>query len=208
MTTVLDVQNLTVAYFANRSVLNGISLSVSPGQIYGLIGLNGEGKTTLIKTALGLRTPQAGEVRVFGLPQDDDRARAHVAYLPERFDPPWFLSGMDFVSFSARLYGRTPAKEDVMAYADSLGLDRAALSRRAGTYSKGMRQKLGLIATLATGCDFMILDEPMSGLDPRARVQVKNLLLAQKTLGKTIFLSGGCLARRRDPLCGVAAWTA
>lgn len=197
---ILDIKDLCVSYFKGKTVLDRISLSVYRGHVFGLIGLNGEGKTTIIKTLLNLRMPQSGELSLFGSSHVDQGVRAHVAYLPERFDPPWFLTGMDFIRFSASLYKRTIQDQDVLDYADRLGLDPSALSRRVHTYSKGMRQKLGLIATFSTGCDLFILDEPMSGLDPRARVQVKNLLLSEKSRGKTIFLSSHILSDL-DEMC-------
>lgn len=204
MSSALCVQDLVVSYDQKRNVLDHVSLDVARGQTFGLIGLNGEGKTTLIKTVLGLRKPQAGQLGLMGRVYNDVVARADMAYLPERFDPPWFLVGMDFVRFSAKLYKRTIAANDVVDMATCLGLDPAALDRSVNTYSKGMRQKLGLIATVATGCNLLILDEPMSGLDPRARVQVKELILAERARGKTIFLSSHILSDM-DEICDQVA---
>lgn len=201
---VLDIKDLCVSYFSGKTVLDHVSFSVQKGHIFGLIGLNGEGKTTIIKTLLNLRIPQKGQLSLFAQPHLSPDVRAYVSYLPERFDPPWFLTGMDFVRFSASLYGRTIKDQDTIDYAHQLGLDPSALSRRVNTYSKGMRQKLGLIATFSTGCDLFILDEPMSGLDPRARVQVKNLLLSEKVKGKTIFLSSHILSDL-DEMCDQVA---
>lgn len=196
----IKIDDLVVSYDGKRNVLNHISLDVRAGETYGLIGLNGEGKTTLIKTLLGLRDPQGGNIHLFDVPRTEQSARARFAYLPERFDPPWFLIGYDFVNFTARLYKRSVARSEVVRLAECLGLDPAALGRSVNTYSKGMRQKLGLIATVATQCDLLILDEPMSGLDPRARVQVKNLLMDQRAQGRTIFLSSHILADM-DEIC-------
>lgn len=198
--TAFAVNDLVVSYDRKRLVLDHISLTVNQGETYGLIGLNGEGKTTLIKTLLGLRDPMGGQLSLMGRDHHDSLARADVAYLPERFDPPWFLGGMDFVKFSARLYHRIVKEQDVVDWAGCLGLDPLALPRSVNTYSKGMRQKLGLIATVATGCSLLILDEPMSGLDPRARVQVKELILRERAKGKTIFLSSHILSDM-DEIC-------
>ena len=204
MSTVLDVQDLVVSYDGKRNVLDHISLQVRPGETLGLIGLNGEGKTTLIKTLLGLRQARSGRLSLMGRDTQDPSARAELAYLPERFDPPWFLGGMDFVKFSATLYHRKVAANDVVQMATGLGLDPAALPRSVNTYSKGMRQKLGLIATVSTGCSVLILDEPMSGLDPRARVQVKDLILREQARGKTVFLSSHILSDM-DEICNRVA---
>jgi ABC-2 type transport system ATP-binding protein len=200
MTSALAVDDLVVSYDRKRHVLDHVSLAVRPGETFGLIGLNGEGKTTLIKTVLGLRNQNSGSITLMGRDNHHDRARDDLAYLPERFDPPWFLSGIDFVKFSGQLYRRSINEAEVNEWARCLGLDTAALPRSVNTYSKGMRQKLGLIATVATGCQLLILDEPMSGLDPRARVQVKDLIGGAKGQGKTVFLSSHILSDM-DEIC-------
>lgn len=200
MSVALSVDNLVVSYDGKRHVLDQVSLAVERGETFGLIGLNGEGKTTLIKTLLGLRNAQSGQMSLMGHDVRTATARADLAYLPERFDPPWFLVGREFVRFSATLYNRTVDDADMTDMAVCLGLDPAALARGVNTYSKGMRQKLGLIATVATGCNLLILDEPMSGLDPRARVQVKDLIMRERARGKTIFLSSHILSDL-DEMC-------
>lgn len=195
----LDIRNLSAAYGSNQ-VLKDISFSVLKGQTYGLIGLNGVGKTTLIKIALGLKLPLSGEARVFGKLSSDSSVRFDISYLPERFDPPWFLKGGEFVDFAASLYGRKVAQVDVEAACKKLALDPKVLKNKVQTYSKGMRQKLGLIATVLTGSQILILDEPMSGLDPLARSLVKNLLAVVKAEGRTIILSSHILADM-DEIC-------
>lgn len=199
MSSALSLNNVEVAYGKTR-VIHGITLDIAEGETFGLIGLNGAGKTTLIKSILGLREVNAGEIHVFGKERMQAESRNRYAYLPERFDPPWFLSGIEFIRFSMDLY--KVKFEDGLARraAERLALDPAALDRRVQTYSKGMRQKLGLMATVLTGCGLFILDEPMSGLDPRARAAVKDLLLETKAQGKTIFLSSHILADM-DEIC-------
>ncbi len=195
----LSIQNVNVAYGKVR-VLHGLTLDISEGETFGLMGLNGAGKTTLIKSILGLRDVESGQIFVFGQERMTDESRRQYAYLPERFDPPWFLKGIEFIQFSQELY-RTEFRDDVARdAARQLGLDPAALDRRVQTYSKGMRQKLGLMGTVLTGCGLLILDEPMSGLDPRARAAVKKMLLEMKKQGKTIFLSSHILADM-DEVC-------
>ncbi len=186
--------------YGRKEVLHGIDLTVSENQFYGLIGVNGAGKTTLVKTILGLKDPISGDVRVFGQDCKLSRTRADIAYLPERFDPPWFLSGGEFIDFVASLYNRKVAADVKSAYCDMVALDPNVLTQRVQTYSKGMRQKLGLIATILTGCRILILDEPMSGLDPLARSLVKALLIRAKEEGRTILLSSHILADL-DEIC-------
>lgn len=195
----LSLQSVEIAYGKTR-VIHGITLDIAEGETFGLIGLNGAGKTTLIKSILGLRDANAGLINVFGYDRMKPEGRLRYAYLPERFDPPWFLSGIEFIQFSLKLYGVPFQDSAARQMAERLALDPAALNRRVQTYSKGMRQKLGLIATVLTGCGLFILDEPMSGLDPLARAAVKDILLENKRQGRTIFLSSHILSDM-DEIC-------
>ncbi len=190
---VLQIDNVSVAY-GRKQVINSLSLSVQAGETFGLIGLNGVGKTTLIKTILGLRECSEGSVLIDGNDRFRPESKRLIAYLPERFDPPWFLSGIEFLRFSTSLYGVSHTQDKIFAASERLALDPAVLKNRVQTYSKGMRQKLGILATLLTGCPLLILDEPMSGLDPRARALVKDLLKEAREEGRTVFLSSHILA--------------
>lgn len=196
---VLSVSDVTIAY-EKTDVVFGAEFSVNAGEIFGLVGLNGAGKTTLIKTILGLHTARLGDITIFGAANTHMKARKNVVYLPERFEPPWFLSGMEFIKFSLSLYKQPFDENKVYEAADKLALDRKALSRRVQTYSKGMRQKLGLIGTVLTKCKFIILDEPMSGLDPLARTLVKDMLLDIKSKDQTILICSHILADL-DEMC-------
>ena len=198
-TTAMQVENLGASYGANP-VLANVNFKIQSGQTYGLIGLNGVGKTTLIKIALGLKQAQAGGIRIFGVSSQETQTKQDISYLPERFDPPWFLKGDEFILFSASLYGRKVEVSDMVRMAESLALDPAVLKNRVQSYSKGMRQKLGLIAAVLTGCKMLILDEPMSGLDPLARSKVKDLILSLKAEGRTVILSSHILSDM-DEIC-------
>ncbi len=189
----LEIDDVSVAYDAGP-VIRNVNLSIRRGETFGLMGLNGAGKTTLIKVVLGLRDRYDGSIKVSGYSPQAKESKKHIAYLPERFDPPSFLTGSEFLGFSVRLYGHAYDSQKVKGMADSLALSQDALNRRIGTYSKGMRQKLGLMATLLTDCSLMILDEPMSGLDPMARALVKDTLGEVRKTGRTIFLSSHILA--------------
>lgn len=196
---VLSIKDVSVAYDGN-AVIHDVNMDIKSGETYGLMGLNGAGKTTLIKAILGLREVKEGQIEIFGRPPSQKQSRSKLAYLPERFEPPWFLSGMEFIKFSLSLYRQPFDKDRVIAAAESVALDPAALKRRVHTYSKGMRQKLGMLGTALTNCELMILDEPMSGLDPRARSLVKDMLLEVKKAGRTVFLSSHILADM-DEIC-------
>jgi ABC-2 type transport system ATP-binding protein len=184
----IRIQGVTAGY-GRGTVLEGISFDVKKGETFGLIGLNGAGKTTLIKILLGFMEAKQGGVAQFGEERPEGSAKPVVAYLPEKFEPPFFLTGMEFIKFSLDLYRRPFDESAVLAAADRVDLSHEALSRRVNTYSKGMRQKLGLMGTWMTACPLLILDEPMSGLDPRARVLVKDEIAACRNRGMTVFLS-------------------
>jgi ABC-2 type transport system ATP-binding protein len=147
-----------------------------------------------------LVTPFAGSVQLFGDDHRDPARRARLAYLPERFQPPGPLCGHDFLrlplAFSRLRVGRASAA----LLAAQLALEPRARERPVRSYSKGMAQKLGLLATLLTERPLLILDEPMSGLDPKARIRLKHQLAAYRAQGRTIFMSSHILADH-DELC-------
>lgn len=195
----IRIDNITADY-GHGTVIKDISFDIRQGETFGLMGLNGVGKTTLIKIILGLMEASSGSVEIFGKKTLDPQAKSKIAYLPEKFEPPPFLSGLEFVKFSLDLYKRPYNEQVVLEAADRVALIRGALKRRVNTYSKGMRQKTGLIGTWLTDCPLLILDEPMSGLDPRARVLVKDEIIACRNRGMTVFLSSHILADM-DEIC-------
>jgi ABC-2 type transport system ATP-binding protein len=176
-----------------KRVLNDVSFEVEKGEIFGLIGLNGVGKTTLIKIVLDLLKAGEGSAEIFGIDSKDFNARKKLAYLPEKFVPSQLLKGKEFLDLSLSYYDvkldMTKAEEGAV----KLGLDPAVLKNRVGKYSKGMSQKLGLLGTFLTEAPLLVLDEPMSGLDPRARVQLKDYLLNYRGKKNTIFFSSHIL---------------
>ncbi len=199
----LSIKNVSVTY-TDKPVIDNINLDIYSGEIFGLMGLNGAGKTTLIKTILGLREQNSGDILIHDKDKSDPGSKGSLAYLPEKFEPPWFLTGIEFMKFSLQLYNRSFDKGRVIDAANKLSLDIDALDRKMNTYSKGMRQKLGLMGTLLTDCSLLILDEPMSGLDPRARALVKKMINDIKHKDKTIFLSSHILADM-DEICNRVA---
>lgn len=199
MAVFLDIRSVNAGY-GDMQVLHDVSLDVRAGETFGLIGLNGAGKTTLIKILLGLKDQMSGDLTVAGHRAGSEEAKKRLAYLPERFDPAWFLNAYEFMRFTLSLYKRTLDRKQADAMADKLGLKLSFLPRRAQTYSKGMRQKLGLMTTFLTGSPLLVLDEPMSGLDPLARSQVKSLLAEARAEGRTTFLSSHILSDMEE-LC-------
>jgi ABC-2 type transport system ATP-binding protein len=175
-------------------VLNEISLELRPGEIFGLVGLNGAGKTTLIKTLLDLTKADSGSAFLFGEASTTVKAREKLSYLPEKFTPSRYLKGFEHLSLALSYYGKTLDKDKARQLAVDLDLDPNVLERKVGSYSKGMGQKLGLIGAFMVDQPFMILDEPMSGLDPRARIALKDVMLRAKREGKTLFFSSHILS--------------
>jgi ABC-2 type transport system ATP-binding protein len=180
--------------FGTTAVLRAVDLAVARGEFLGLAGVNGAGKTTLIKCMLDFCAVDAGEIELFGLPHTDPRSRARVAFLPERFVPPYYLTGRDFLRFMLQLQERPYVVAEVEAMLQALDLDAGALPKPVRAYSKGMTQKLGLAACFLGRRDLYVLDEPMSGLDPKARACVKALLARLKADGATLFFTSHALA--------------
>ena len=177
-----------------RAVLDGVDLEVAAGEIVALIGGNGAGKSTLIRTALDLRAAHGGQVRIGGRPNTDRQARAAVAYLPERFQAPAYLRGRDFLAYMLSLYGTTGDLAAAHSLAGELGLDAGVLDTVVATYSKGTGQLLGLAACLASGRPLLVLDEPMDGLDPAARVRLRAALARRRDEGASVLFSSHLLA--------------
>ncbi len=193
MTTPLSVEQISKSY-GSQQVLKDISFSLKPGEIFGLIGLNGAGKTTLIKILLDLAEAKSGRAHIFGEPCNTVKARERISYLPEKFSPSRYLKGNEYLSLALSYYGKKFDKEAARDLARDLDLNPDVLTRKVGGYSKGMGQKLGLIGAFLVDQPFMILDEPMSGLDPRARIALKEVMLRARSQGKTLFFSSHILS--------------
>ncbi len=180
--------------YGRQQVLQDIDFGIAAGATFGLVGINGAGKTTLIKCLLDFCHVDAGRIEIFGIRHTDSQARARLAFLPERFMPPYFLTGRDFLGYMLALDGRSAGDDRVRAMFAALDLDAAALDQPVRSYSKGMTQKLGLAACLLAEPELLILDEPMSGLDPRARARVKQLLRQLRQQGRTLFFTSHALS--------------
>lgn len=180
--------------YGKHEVLSEINLEVLPGEYLGLIGVNGAGKTTLIKSLLDFTQLKAGSISIFGRNNTIAESREQLAFLPEKIVPPYYLSGADYLEYMSELYGKRQDQEKIEQMLAVLDLDISALGKSVGQLSKGMSQKLGLAACLMSDRDLFILDEPMSGLDPKARAYLKQHLLDLKKQNKTLFFSTHMLA--------------
>jgi ABC-2 type transport system ATP-binding protein len=183
-----------------KPVLDKVSFDVQPNEIFGFIGLNGIGKTTLIKIILDLLDQDHGEVEIFGVSRLLPQARKKVCYLPEKFSPSAHLKGEEFVKFVLDFYGKKYDAKKARQICENLDLKFEVLKQKVTKYSKGMTQKLGLLAVFLSEAELVILDEPMSGLDPKARIALKRELLAYKQAGKTVFFSSHILSDM-DEIC-------
>ena len=190
---IIDCQHVVKSY-ANKRVLDGIDLQVPKGEFFGLVGMNGSGKSTLIKSMLDLVGIDSGVIKINNKSHREVHSRDEVAYLPDRFSPPVHLRGQDFIDYMLRLHGRRHDRQQVDSVLDGLELDKTVMQESVNKLSKGMTQKLGLASCLLSGKKLLILDEPMSGLDPRARVLFKKQLAGLKQEGVTVFFSSHVLA--------------
>ena len=190
---VIECKNLSRSY-SSQKVLDGIDLSVNQGEFFGLLGMNGSGKSTMIKAMLDLIAIESGEIELFGESQRQVSSRNNVAYLPDRFSPPPHLKGKDFIRYMLELHGRSHDDVQINNMLDALELDKTSMQSSVSNLSKGMTQKLGLAACLLSDKKLFILDEPMSGLDPKARVLFKKELNKKKKNGASVFFSSHVLA--------------
>ena len=190
--------------YGRLHALAQVDLDVAQGEAFGLVGANGAGKTTLIKCLLDLAAPDAGTIEIFGVPAKRAASRRPLSYLPERFAPPHYLRGGEFLRAACELAGARYDEALALRMFEQLELERDALSQPVRTLSKGMTQKLGLAGCFLAPKDLYVLDEPMSGLDPAARVAVKSVLRRLRGEGRTLFFTSHVLADVEE-LCSAIA---
>ena len=198
----IEIEGLTKDYPAGflhlrrARALDGLSLTVERGEVFGFLGGNGAGKTTTIKILMRLMTPTAGRARILGRDMSDVGVHARVGYLPEA---PYFydyLTARELLEYFAELFGYTRAARRARA-ADLLRrvhLDESAWDRQLRRFSKGMLQRVGLAQALVNDPELVVLDEPMSGLDPIGRRQVRDLIASLRAGGVTVFFSSHIIA--------------
>jgi ABC-2 type transport system ATP-binding protein len=170
--------------------VDALDLTVSDGEIFGFVGPNGAGKTTTIKMLMGLIFPTGGKAFIFDAPIPSDAAKARIGYLPEHPAYHEFQTGLEAMRFFATLAG-VPRADRTRRCDELLGLVGLAdaADRQIRKYSKGMQQRLGIAQALVGDPALVVLDEPMSGLDPVGRREMRDLILELKRRGKTVFFS-------------------
>jgi len=192
----LSVKKVYRGFFqrtGGQTALAGLDIAIPRGSSFGLIGLNGAGKTTFIKTLLGVVRPTSGAVRVLGGEPEDPAVRARIGYLPERLFLTNAFTPRQFLASVARMKGVRVGESGLRSQIDRVGLGGDA-DRKIGGFSKGMRQRLGLAAALLGQPDLLILDEPTDGVDPIGRAEIRKLLAEERARGTTLFLNSHLLS--------------
>ena len=191
----VQIHNLRVSYGKLKAV-RGISFEIPKGEVFGFIGPNGAGKSTTIKVLATLIRPNAGVVKIGGIsvPDNPMKIRRMVGYMPDYFGTYEDLTAAEYLHFFAAAY-QLPRAERERTIGDVLNLTDLTHKADAAvdSLSRGMKQRLGLARVLLHDPDLLLLDEPASGLDPRARIEVRELLKALKAMGKTIIISSHIL---------------
>ncbi len=196
----LEAINLKKTY-GDHEALKGLNLRVNAGDIYCLLGANGAGKTTTINLFLNFVTPTSGVARVNGIDVNADplQTKRYLAYIPEQVMLYGNLTGMENLEYFARLGGHDEySADDYRGFLRRVGLQEDAAGRRVKTYSKGMRQKVGVAIALAKQARALLLDEPTSGLDPKASNEFSELLVQLKSEGAAILMATHDLFRAKE----------
>lgn len=196
----LEATNLSKRY-NDVVALDSLTLKVDRGEVFCLLGANGAGKTTTINLFLNFIEPSAGRATINGIDvvQSPLETKKHVAYIPETVMLYRNLSGLENLEYFAALAGRPDyTREQLLTFFSRVGLPEGAPDRRVGTYSKGMRQKVGIAIALAKGAKALLLDEPTSGLDPKASNEFSDLLKQLSADGVAVLMATHDLFRAKE----------
>jgi ABC-2 type transport system ATP-binding protein len=175
-----------------KQVLKDVSLKIYKGEIFGFLGPNGAGKTTTIKIITGLIRPDSGSIKIFEHPANALEVKKRIGFLPES---PYFyehLTGYEFLKISALLSNQKDYKSVILGLLEKVGL-KHAVRLQLRKYSRGMLQRIGIAQALVAEPELLILDEPLTGLDPIGRKEIKDIILEQKAKGNTVFFSSHIL---------------
>jgi ABC-2 type transport system ATP-binding protein len=205
MEKILKITDLAVGYGKNKPVLDGLSLEIDKGEVFGLLGPNGAGKTTLIKSILGLINTSKGSIELFGQSHLSLNAKSHLGYMPEIANYYWFMTASEILKMFGALSGieKSELNKRIDQTLKLVGLFEEK-NKLVKTFSKGMQVRLNIAQAILHDPEFLILDEPFSGLDPLGRIDVRNILKKKAEEGKTIFLSSHELSEAElicDSIC-------
>lgn len=194
----IDVEHgrLKFNWFRRTVALENLNLEVREGEIFGILGPNGAGKSTTIKILMGILFPSHGQARIMGHPLGDKSVKSKIGFLPENPSFYDYLKGEEFLDYYGELYGMSKAerRKRIPELFDLVGLPDHAPNLPLKGYSKGMIQRIGVAQALLNDPKLVVLDEPQSGLDPLGRKEIRDIILALKERGKTVFFSSHILS--------------
>ena len=199
MKNLISIQNI-IKSFKNLKAVDNLSLEIKEGEIYGLLGSNGAGKSTTLNILLGFLTPDSGTALINGVDTTDnsDEARKQIGYIPENVSLYPYLTGVENLDYFCKLNDKSHSPEKLEGFLDKCGLDSEFHNLRTETYSKGMRQKVGIAIALAKEASVYLLDEPASGLDPLASNELSALLRKLASNGAGILMASHDIFRIRE----------
>ena len=195
----ISVKNITKT-FKDFEALKNLSIEVAQGEIYGLLGSNGAGKSTTINILLGFLDPNSGEAFINGINTASEKliARKSIGYIPENVNLYPYLTGIENLDYFCKLAGKRYNREKLKEVLLECGLDLISMDKKLNTYSKGMRQKVGIAIALAKEANVYLLDEPASGLDPLASTELSSILKKLSNSGAAILMASHDIFRIRE----------
>ncbi len=197
-TPAIDLRGVHKRY-GKVQALRGVDMQVQPGEVFGLLGPNGAGKSTLVKIMLTVVRPTQAQGTVLGEPIRQKAHLRRIGYLPEHARFPKYLTGRQVVEMAGAMHGMPPAdrKRRAGELLETVGMTDAG-DRKIGTYSKGMQQRVGIAQALVNDPDLVVLDEPTDGVDPKGRLQIRDVLTSLRGQGKTVFVNSHLLSELEE----------
>ena len=195
----ISIKNITKR-FGRFEAVNDLSIEINEGEIYGLLGSNGAGKSTTINILLGFLEPDKGEAFIDGInvTANVDSARKKIGYISENVNLYPYLTGIENLNYFCKIAGEDYNDEALSKILNDCGLDSDAINKKVGSYSKGMRQKVGIAIAFAKKAKVLLLDEPASGLDPLASTELSSTLKSLAKKGTAVLMASHDIFRVRE----------
>ena len=195
----ISLKNITKCFGGFEAVKN-LSIEITEGEIYGLLGSNGAGKSTTINVLLGFLEPDEGEAFIDGtdVTKHTDRARKKIGYISENVNLYPYLTGLENLNYFSKIAGEDYNDEALSKILNDCGLDSDVIDKKVGSYSKGMRQKVGIAIAFAKKAKVLLLDEPASGLDPLASTELSSTLKSLAKKGTAVLMASHDIFRVRE----------